>query len=420
MNNKISRRNFLKYVSLGAVATVTPFNKLNAATIPHIIVIGGGFSGATCAKYLKMWGGSSIDVTVVEPNSTYVSPILSNLVINGQKTTTDLSFKYVDYGNKYNINMIHKKVNDVNSVSKTITLDDNITLSYDKLVLSPGIDFIKTNDYDTEIVTHAWQAREQINILKTQIDAMQDGDKFVMSIPKAPYRCPPGPYERACVVSDYLKNGKGLSNSQVIVLDENSKIIVEEDTFGSVFNKNGVDYRPNSVVTDVNSNTKVITYTENGVGKIISGTVLNVIPNQKAAPIIFTAGVNNGNWAPVNPLSYESTIKRDIHIIGDSQGTGQPKAGHIGNSEAKICADAILRTLNGLDPYPSPKTNSACYSPTSSNEASWLTAVYKYDSATNTMVSANTAVYPAAGTPSSSNYNKMFDWAGNLFSDTFS
>tara|TARA_B100001063_G_C16750682_1_gene550121 strand:+ start:593 stop:1816 length:1224 start_codon:yes stop_codon:yes gene_type:complete len=405
-------------LGVGTVATLTP-NILKAGTIPHIVIVGAGFSGATCAKYLKMWGGSTVQVTIIESNSTYVSPILSNLVLNGKKTTTNLSFTYVDYGNKYNINMIHKSVDSVDSLSKTITLDDLSVINYDKLVLAPGIDFIKTNNYDVTKVPHAWESGEQINLLKSQIDNMVDGDTFIMSIPKAPFRCPPGPYERACVVADYLKNTKGFTNSNVVVLDENSKIIVEENTFSTVFNSYGVDYRPNSVVTNVDDVNKIVSFTENNIAKMLSSTVLNVIPNQKAASLIFTAGVNSGNWASVNPLSYESTIKDDIYIIGDSQGTGQPKAGHIGNSEAKVCADAILRTLNGLSPYPSPKTNSACYSPTSSTEASWLTAVYKYDSNTKTMVSANTAVYPAAGSPSTSNYKEMFNWSGNLFSDTF-
>lgn len=416
---QLTRRDFFKYTSLAVASIIASPYKLEANSIPHIIVIGGGFSGATCAKYLKMWGGSSIDVTLVETNSSYVSPILSNLVLNGQKNTSDLTFDYVNYANNYKINMIHKSVTTVDSTNKIIKLNDNSVLKYDKLVLATGIDFIKINDYDSNIVTHAWQSREQINILKSQIDTMIDGDSFIMTIPKAPYRCPPGPYERACVVSDYLKNQKGFRNCQVIVLDENPKIIVEENTFSTVFNNNGVIYKPNCVVTDVNSNTKTVSFKENGIDKTLNSTVLNVIPNQKASSIIFTSGVNTGNWAPVNPLNYESTIKKDIHIIGDSQGTGQPKAGHIGNSEAKICADAILRNLKGLSPYSSPKTNSACYSPTSSTEASWLTAVYKYDSNTKKMVSANTNVYPAAGNPSSLNYNKMFNWAGNLFSDTF-
>ncbi len=410
-----SRRDFMKYMGLSSLVAVTP-SMVQAATIPHIVIVGGGFSGATCAKYLKMWGGSSIDVTVIETNSTYVSPILSNLVLNHQKTTRDLSFTYSALSSKYRVNMVHSSVNSVDKTNKKLTLANGSTITYDKLVLAPGIDFIKTNDYDTTKVPHAWQSGEQINLLQAQIDAMVDGDTFTMTIPKAPFRCPPGPYERACVVADYLKNTKRYSNAKVVVLDANTKIIVEEDTFGAKFREYGIEYRPNTTVTAVNDTTKELTFTEGGTSKTLTSTVLNVIPNQKAAAIIFTAGVNSGNWAPINPLSYESVLASSIYIIGDSQATGQPKAGHIGNSEAKICADAILRNLNGVALYTSPKTNSACYSPTSSNEASWLSAVYKYDTATQSMVLANVAAGPSA----MRNYGQMFSWSGNLFADTFS
>lgn len=409
-----SRRDFMKFMGVSSLVAVTP-TMVQAATLPHIVIVGGGFSGATCAKYLKMWGGSSIDVTVIETNSTYVSPILSNLVLNHQKTTADLSFTYGTLSSKYSVNMVYSSVNSVDKTNKTLSLSTGNTITYDKLVLAPGIDFIKTNDYDITKVPHAWKAGEQTNLLQAQIDSMVDGDTFTMSIPAAPFRCPPGPYERACVVADYLKNTKGYSNCKVTVLDANAKIIVEADTFGAKFTEYGVEYRPNTTVTAVDDSTKELTFTEGGISKTLTSTVLNVIPNQKAASIIFTAGVNTGNWAPINPLSYESVLASGIYVIGDSQGTGQPKAGHIGNSEAKVCADAILRALSGVALYASPKTNSACYSPTSSNEASWLSAVYKYDTTTQSMVLSN----KGAGASEVANYSKMFNWSGNLFADTF-
>lgn len=414
-NHSNSRRNFMKFVGASSLFAVTP-GMAEDTTKPHIVVVGGGFSGATCAKYLKMWGGSSINVTIIEANSTYVSPILSNLVLNGQKTTSDLTFTYGDLSSKYGINLIHGTVNSVDKINQSLTLENGNSIKYDKLVLASGIDFIKVNDYDITKVPHAWKAGEQTNLLKEQIDAMVDGDTFTMTIPAAPYRCPPGPYERACVVADYLKNVKGFTNCKVNVLDANANITVEADTFGAKFAEYGVEYKPSTTVTAVDDNTRTLTYTENGESKTLTSTVLNVIPNQKAAPIIFKAGVNSGNWAPINPLSYESVMANGIYIIGDSQGTGQPKAGHMGNSEAKVCADAILRTLNGVALYASPKTNSACYSPTSTTEASWLTAVFKYDADEQKMVIANIA----AGEPTTSNYSKMFSWSGNLFSDTFS
>jgi len=410
-----SRRNFMKFIGASSLFAITP-GMANDTTTPHVVVVGGGFSGATCAKYLKMWGGSSVNVTIIETNPTYISPILSNLVLNRQKTISDLSFTYGDLSSKYGINMIHTTVNSVDNANQSLTLANGNTIKYDKLVLAAGMDFIQVNEYDMTKVPHAWKAGEQTNILKEQIDAMKDGDTFTMTIPPAPYRCPPGPYERACVVADYLKNVKGLRNCKVNVLDANAKITVEEETFGAKFAEYGVVYKPSTTVTNVNDTSKTLTYTENGESKTLSSTVLNVIPKQKAAPIVFKAEVNSGNWAPVNPLSYESTLANGIYIIGDSQGTGQPKAGHMGNSEAKVCADAILRTLSGVALYASPKTNSACYSPTSTTEASWLSAVFKYDSSAQKMVVSSID----SGESSTSNYKKMFLWSGNLFSDTFS
>lgn len=418
-NHTDSRRNFMKFLGLSPLLAIVPsMAAADVATTPHIVVVGGGFSGATCAKYLKMWAGSSVNVTIIETNPTYVSPILSNLVLNSQKTTSDLSFTYKDLNAKYSINIMHSTVNSVNKTDKTLTLANGNSVQYDKLVLAAGIDFIKTNDYDITKIPHAWKAGEQTNLLKAQIDAMKNGDTFTMTIPASPYRCPPGPYERACVVADYLKNTKGFSGCKVVVLDANANITVEADTFGAKFTAYGVDYKPSTIVTNVDDASKTLTYTEGGETKTLTSTVLNVIPNQKAAPIVFTAGVNSGNWAPINPLSYESVVARDIYIIGDSQGTGQPKAGHIGNSEAKVCADAILRTLSGVALYASPKTNSACYSPTSATEASWLTAVYEYNSSTQTMVIVGGKY--TAGPSDASNYSKMFLWSENLFSDTFS
>jgi NADH dehydrogenase FAD-containing subunit len=423
MENSLNRRNFFKFLGFSTATFIMTPSLLKAVTTPHIVVIGGGFAGSTCAKYLKMWGGSSIQVTIIEPNQTYISPILSNLVLNGQKTIADISFNYLAHAQKYQVTIVHKKADSINKIKKELTLNDNSIISYDYLVLAPGIDFIPVSGHtDYTKVPHAWIAGAQTTTLQNQIDSMVNGDDFVMSIPKAPYRCPPGPYERACVVADYIKNVKGFINSKVIVLDENSNIIVEEATFSSAFSSYGVTYVPNAKVTTVDDSINQITYTILGGSNIPKiAKVLNIIPNQKAAKIIFDSGLvpMNSNWASVDAISYESTIQSGIFIIGDSQGTAQPKAGHIGNSEAKICADAILRKINNLDLYPNPKTNSACYSPISRTQASWLTAVYEYDLATKNMKVVNGANYPVSGTASIKNYSKMFEWSTNLFADTF-
>ena len=231
----------MKLIGASSLFAVTPSMAEESST-PHVVVVGGGFSGATCAKYLKMWGGSSVNVTIIEANPTYVSPILSNLVLNGQRTISDLSFTYGDLNSKYEINMVHSMVESVDNNAQTLTLSNGSTVKYDKLVLAAGLDFIKVNDYDITKVPHAWKAGEQTEILKAQIDAMVDGDTFTMTIPAAPYRCPPGPYERACVVADYLKNVKGLSDCKVKVFDANANITVEADTFAAKFAEYGPKY----------------------------------------------------------------------------------------------------------------------------------------------------------------------------------
>lgn len=421
MKDISNRRDFLKFLGFSAATFVMTPSLLKAVSIPNIVVVGGGFSGSTCAKYLKMWGGESVQVTIIEPNSTYVSPILSNLVLNNKKTIANISFNYLAHAQKYKVTMLHKSVSSVDKTNKVLTLNDTTTVNYDYLVLAPGIDFIPVTGHDDYTkVPHAWIAGDQTTILKNQIDSMVDGDEFVMSIPKSPYRCPPGPYERACVVADYLKNVKGFTNSKVIVLDENAKIIVEETTFGNAFTSYGVQYIPNATVTAVNTSTNELTYNISGGNNIVkSAKVLNVIPNQKAAKIIFDCGLDVNNWASVDAISYESTLENGIFIIGDSQGTSQPKAGHIGNAEAKVCADAILRKINNIALYANPKTNSACYSPVSTTQASWLTAVYEYDSSTKNMKAVAKGNYPVSGAPSTRNYSKMFEWSTNLFADTF-
>ena len=410
----MKRREFLKY-SLLSVGAVSMPAMLKAAPIPRIVVVGGGFSGATCAKYLKLWGGSSVDVTVIEQNPGYVSPILSNLVLNGQKNLRDLTFGY-DYFKKYQVRILNNTVAGFDTDKKRVVLEDGAEVPYDKLVLAPGIDFIYPNGYDTSKIPHAWIAGRQTVLLKKMIEGLKKGDTFVMSIPKAPYRCPPGPYERACVIADHLIRKR--VGVKVVVLDENSGIIVEPGTFKKMFDRYGIDYRPNSRVVYVDDKNMSLKYEQGGKTTLLKAGGINVIPNQKAGRAVFLAGVDDGRFAPVDTLSYESLIKKDIYIIGDSQKSSQPKAGHIGNGEAKVCADAILRDLNGLKPYPRPKTNSACYSPVSAAEASWLTAVYSYDATKKDM--RIMPGYPKSQRPSRKNYKDMFNWAGNLFGDTFS
>jgi len=414
---KLSRRKFLQ--SLGGATAFASFPTIvkSASASAKVVVVGGGFAGATAAKYLKHWS-PDLDVTLVEPNTQYQSPILSNLVLNGQMSLNEITFNYNALANNHGVNVVTDWVQGINSASKNVVLGSGGMLDYDRLIVAPGIKFNLVPGLDFNEVPHAWKSGDQVLLLKQQIDAMPVGGIFVMTIPPAPYRCPPGPYERACLVADYLKKNK--PGARVIVLDANADILVEKDIFSHAFNVTYagiVEYHTNVELQSVDSENK-IAVTDQGD---FDSDVLNVIPVHSAGDIITSSGLANhptGRWANVNPLSYESTAVDGIHVIGDSQGTGQPKAGHIANAEAKVCADAVIRLLSGNQPYGAPMTNSACYSPISTNTATWLTGVFGYDIATQSM-----KIVPGSGGSanevSQENYNDMFDWSGNLFADTF-
>lgn len=397
-----------------------------------VIVVGGGMAGATAAKFLRLWGGDKVKVTLVDQNATYSSNIMSNLVLNGSLSMSKLTYNYGALKTLYGVNFVQGTVAGITPPAGTapgsVLLADGRVLSGNKIVLAPGIEFDAVPGLSPEIqntlVPHAWKAGAQTTRLAELIRNMPPGGTFVMSIPAAPYRCPPGPYERACVVADYLKKNK--PGSKVVVLDANPYIQAERVGFErafSVTHAGVIDYRPNTVVAGVTASTT-------GGRHVVStnfGTeyadVLNVIPPHKAGRIITDnpqlANVG-GRWAGVDVRSYESTGVPNVYVIGDSAASGQPKAGHIGNQEAKICADTITRALRGdTAPNPSPKTNSACYSPITADTASWLTVVYGYDSVNRKMVAVPGAGPIEAAAATQDNFKQMQKWFATLMSDSF-
>ncbi|MCB1824534.1 MAG: FAD-dependent oxidoreductase [Candidatus Competibacteraceae bacterium] len=420
--NTISRRHFLKLVGASTAMAASPtLLKAQTATPPQVVVVGGGFAGATVAKYLRLWRNGDVAVTLVDANPAHTSCILSNLVLNNALSLSQITFNYAILQQKYGVTTVQGQATGIDGGK--LLLEDGRSLDYDRLILAPGIDFDfgKIGVQDPANVLHAWKAGPQTTELQQQLKTMPTGGTFVLTIPPAPYRCPPGPYERACLVADYLKKHK--PGSKVIVLDANPKIIAEEHTFTKAFNETHrgyVEYHPGVVITAVNAGARSITYSENGEQKTLLASVLNVLPPQKAGAIAFDLGLvpTGQNWASINPLSYESTLVSGIHVIGDSQGTGQPKSGHIANAEAKVCADAILRAFAGEDPDPAPTTNSACYSPITADTASWLTAVFAYNPSTGAMEVVPES-FGEAPSATQDNYERMFDWADNLFADTF-
>jgi len=456
------RRKLLKMSGIGAAAATTgvlPALTLSGAahaatTTKQVVVIGGGFGGSSVAKYLKLWGQGKVAVTHVDISARYVSPILSNLVLNGQKKLSNLTFSLASAASRNgNTFIAGKAAIDRNRRVVTVTKADGSTVSlpYDKVVLSPGIEFnylpsmLQANGTLSDKVLpipHAWKSGDQIANLKAQIDKMPNGTgTFVLAIPKRPYRCPPGPYERACVVADILQRVKG--GGKVIVFDANtpnpltptdkySAIQAETHTFTTAFTgqfAGTIEYVSNAELIEVGSSggqfAEKFASVKLGDSSLrnVTAQVLNVIPEHKAGDLAFEANlIPSGRFVPVDLQSYASIADPDIHVIGDAHSSGQPKAGHVANSEAKVCADAIVREFGVLParfPDEVPVTNSACYSPITNKTASWLTAGYRYNPATGAMDRVD-ASFNEAERPSGDNYQTMLAWAANLFADTFS
>ncbi len=448
-----ARRRLLKAAGLGSLGALLPAlgcgggsqgddgvsvaqgrSSSNATALPstgisgRVLVVGGGMSGAAVAKYLRLWGGSGVSVTLVERSASYTSNIMSNMVLTGQRSIGSLQYKYDNLVSRYGVKRVQGEVTGIDPVNKAVRLASGSTIAYDRLVLAPGVVFtyepglggipgLETAAAQARVL-HAWQAGTQTTALRNQITAMPGGGVFVLTIPAKPYRCPPGPYERACLVADWLK--KNRPGSKVIVLDANPGITAEVHSFTDAFmsvHAGVIDYQPNVTIHNIDASTLTL---DTSIGSI-KANVINAIPPHRAGKVVTDAGLadQGGRWASVNQLSYESKVAAGIHVIGDSAGTAQPKAGHIGNQLGKVCADAILRAFAGLSPDPAPVTNSACYSPITMDSASWLTAVFAYDPATLSMAAVPDSFREAASR-SGDNFSKMNKWFSALMTETFS
>jgi sulfide dehydrogenase [flavocytochrome c] flavoprotein subunit len=400
----------------GTTATATPAPINNSTVKSRVIVIGGGMAGATVAKYLRLWG-DGIEVVLVERNAIYTSNIMSSLMLTGQRTLSSLTYRYDKLLSAYGVQVITGDVVEIDPVGVKVKLASGTTLSGDRIVLAPGIDFDDVPGLGaSNRMPHAWKAGPQTTLLAQQLAAMPAGGRVVLTIPKAPYRCPPGPYERACLIGDWLKVRK--PQSKLLVLDANPGILTEADNFTRAFAMHGIEYIPNAAVTQVDPASMSLTTT---MGTFSNNSVVNMIPRQKAGSLVARTGLANameGRFAAVDSLSYASTVAPRIHIIGDASHTAQPKAGHIANQEAKICADAILRSLAGLQPDPAPVTNSACYSTITMTQASWLTAVFQYNPASASMAAVPASSGASVGW-SADNFEEMNKWFTALMADSF-
>jgi sulfide dehydrogenase [flavocytochrome c] flavoprotein subunit len=388
----------------------------------RVVVVGGGFGGATAAKYIRKWSDGRIGVTLVERERVFVSCPLSNLVLGGSRQIEDLTVAY-DRLEKWGVRRVTGEASSIDPTARAIRLASGETLAYDRLILAPGVDFIWNavpaldNAAAREKVLHAWKAGPQTVALRRQLEAMPDGGVFVMHIPLAPYRCPPGPYERACQVAWYFSTRK--KRSKVIVLDANEDVQSEKELFAAAWNgryKGYVEYRPNSGLVDVD----VATTTAKLDFDEVRADVLNVIPPQHAGAIARQLGMANANarFCQVDFLTYESTAQRDIHILGDAiqPASLMPRSGHMANQHAKVCAAAIVALLTGGEVNPAPVIANACYSYLSDREVAHIVSVHRYDAVAKTMgvVAGSGGVSPAANVEEAA-YAEA--WARNIWAD---
>ncbi len=357
-------------------------------------MVGGGFGGATAARYAAMWGGDSVDVTLVERDDAFVSCPLSNLVLAGSRTLADITVGY-DALARRGVRVIHDSAVAVDPERQRVRLARGDDLRYDRLILSPGIDFFydRIAGLDTrearERFPHAWRAGPQTVSLRRQLEAMRDGGVFAISIPRAPYRCPPAPYERACQVAWYLKRAK--PSSKVLILDGNEDVQSEKALFAKAWNddyRGIVEYRPDCVLTGIDAATRTMRFE---VAEDVTADVINIIPPHGAGDIARSAGVvtANGQWCEVHFLTFESVKVPGIHVLGDAIQVAplMPKSGHMANQHGKVAAAAALAALAEQPVNASPVLNNVCYSFINDREAAHIVSVHRYDATQQTFVS---------------------------------
>ena len=424
--NTFNRRDFVKSagaLSLVGTSAITGCANVGGVAKPKVVVVGGGFGGATASKYIAMWSEGKIDVTLVEREAQFVSCPMSNLVLGGSKSMADISVAY-DGLNKYGIKRIKGEATGFDPDKKTLALSDGTTLPYDRLVLSPGVDFmfdalpgLATVDARTNVLA-AWKAGPETIALRNQLVAMKDGGVYVLHIPKAPYRCPPGPYERACQVATYFQSAK--PKSKVLILDANEDVVSKKGLFMKAWNgqfKGMIEYRNNQEIEDVDGWTNTLKMT---FGDDVQADVLNVLPPMRAGNIATANGLNNANkrWCQVDWLTYESTAVKNVHILGDALqiAPAMPKSGHMANQHGKVCAAAIVALLTGDAVNQTPMVANTCYSFIDDKNVVHVASVHRYDAAQKTMV----AVAGSGGLSTDANALEGVyanSWARNIWAD---
>ena len=412
----MKRRDFLKLagaVSLSGCASTIPPKA-------RVVIIGGGFGGATAAKYIRMWD-PSIDVVLIERDSSFVSCPISNLVLAGYSSMQEISHGY-DGLRRHGVQVVHDDAVSIDAGRNTVRLARGGDISYERLIVSPGIDFNfgEVPGFEAAMnagrALHAWKAGPQTVALRQQLEQMRDGGVYVLSIPLAPYRCPPGPYERASMVAAYFKQAK--PRSKVLILDANPDVTSKAGLFKAAWKNlypGIVEYRGNSKAVGVDSATMTVKLEVDDV----KGDVLNVVPPHRAGNIAQQAGLitTNNRWCDVDWRTMESRAVPGVHVLGDAtlSAPAMPKSGSMANNHAKIAAAAVVELLNGRAPAPVQIINT-CYSFVSQKEAIRVSSVHAWDENDRTLKALPGGGVSAARSEAEGNY--AWSWARTIWADS--
>jgi sulfite dehydrogenase len=419
----MKRRDFLKLA--GATAGAGPLAGLagcaGTSYKARVVVVGGGFGGATAAKYLRMWD-PAIEVVLVERANMFTSCPISNLVLAGFTTMDDIRQGY-DGLRRHGVQVVNDEVTAIDAAKKTVRLERGGDLAYDRLVVSPGIDFNfgEIQGYEPAMqsgrVLHAWKAGSQTIDLRRQLEQMRDGGVYVLSIPLAPYRCPPGPYERASVIAEYFKRSK--PRSKVLVLDANPDVTSKAGLFKAAWKDlyaGVLEYRGNAKAVGIDAATMTVKLEVEDV----KGDVLNIVPPHRAGDIAQKTGLitTNNRWCDVDWRSMESKAAPGVHVLGDAtlSAPAMPKSASMANNHAKIAAAAIVEILSGRTPSPVQILNT-CYSFVSQKEAIRVSSVHAWDEKDRTLKAvAGSGGVSAARSEAEGTF--AWNWARTIWADS--
>jgi NADPH-dependent 2,4-dienoyl-CoA reductase/sulfur reductase-like enzyme len=421
----IQRRDFLKAggaalaAGLAGCATMKSASGLAKA---RVVVVGGGYGGATAARYVRLLD-PTIEVILVEQNESFVSCPLSNMVLGGFRTMGDITRPYSGLEAR-GVRVVRDTAIAIDAQKKQVRLSRGDAIGFERVIVSPGVDFMwealpaMASESAQGEVLHAWKAGPQTAALRLQLEAMPDGGIYVLSIPEAPYRCPPGPYERACQVAAYFRARK--PRSKVLLLDANADLTSKGPLFKKAWSdlyKGIIEYRPNSKAVDVDVRGRAVKLEFDDV----KADVLNVLPPMKAGGAAAAFITVNKRWCEVDWVTYESKAAKGVHILGDSLqiAPAMPKSGSMANAHAKVCAAAVVALLRGETPNPSPTLVNTCYSMVSDKHAIHVASVHKYDEKDRTMKAVPGSGGVSPGMSEAEGAYAM-NWAANIWADALS